>query len=379
MSEEIATRRFSTGFAAGSDWSVILAAALADAWPPPEGANLGFLFASDHLAADFDAIVSHLREETGIADWSGTVGLGIATPEGELFDRPALAIMVAALPADSFRLFGPLVNPSAFAAREADWIGRQAGTVALLQADPRTPDLPALLGDFASAARAFTLGGLTASRGRVVAAPLAHAGESGQGLSGVLLGESIGIVSGLSQGCQPMAPAATVTAAEGQVIAEIDGRPALSYLVALLEEQFGARSGDGWPQIHPAFPLPGRDRDDYLVRNIVGTDPARGLIAVGELVEPGQKILFCRRDAEAARHDLDRMLADVVRRSEGRAKAGVYVSCVARGPNLFGPEGAELKQISKALGDIPLVGFYAGGEISGERLYGYTGVLSLFV
>lgn len=376
---ETATTPFTAGHAAGSDWSECLAAALADAWPLPEAANLGFLYVSDRLAGHFGEILERLKQETSIPHWSGTVGMGVATAEGELFDEPAMAILVAALPPDSFRLFGPLVNPSALAEREAAWLAGQAGTVALLQADPRTPDLPALLDDFASATRAFTLGGLTASRGPVAAAPMAHAGESGKGLSGVLLGEAVGVVSGLTQGCQPMGPPATVTAAEGQVIAEIDGRPALSHLVELVERTFGSGIDAAWPLIHPAFPLPGRDRDDYLVRNLVGMDPARGLVAVGELVEPGQKILFCRRDAEGARYDLERMLADVKGRANGRAKAGIYVSCVARGPNLFGPGGAELKQVRAALGDIPLAGFYAGGEISGERLYGYTGVLSLFV
>jgi small ligand-binding sensory domain FIST len=28
---------------------------------------------------------------------------------------------------------------------------------------------------------------------------------------------------------------------------------------------------------------------------------------------------------------------------------------------------------------VPLVGFFANGEIAGDRLYGYTGVLTLFV
>jgi small ligand-binding sensory domain FIST len=40
--------------------------------------------------------------------------------------------------------------------------------------------------------------------------------------------------------------------------------------------------------------------------------------------------------------------------------------------------GAELAQVRQALGDIPLVGFFCNGEISRDRLYGYTGVLTLF-
>jgi small ligand-binding sensory domain FIST len=35
--------------------------------------------------------------------------------------------------------------------------------------------------------------------------------------------------------------------------------------------------------------------------------------------------------------------------------------------------------IRSALGDVPLIGFFCNGEISHNRLYGYTGVLTLFL
>ena len=76
---------------------------------------------------------------------------------------------------------------------------------------------------------------------------------------------------------------------------------------------------------------------------------------------------------------LHAMLADVKRRAGNPPKAAVYYSCVARGPHLFGPNSEELKLVHEILGDLPLVGFYANGEISNNRLYGYTGVLALFV
>ena len=34
--------------------------------------------------------------------------------------------------------------------------------------------------------------------------------------------------------------------------------------------------------------------------------------------------------------------------------------------------------IQSVLGDIPMIGFYANGEVAGDRIYGYTGVLALF-
>ena len=44
----------------------------------------------------------------------------------------------------------------------------------------------------------------------------------------------------------------------------------------------------------------------------------------------------------------------------------------------FGAPNAEMEILTHALGDIPLVGFFAGGEIARQHLYGYTGVLTVF-
>ena len=60
-------------------------------------------------------------------------------------------------------------------------------------------------------------------------------------------------------------------------------------------------------------------------------------------------------------------------------KGGLYFSCVARGPHMFGAPGKEMALIMERLGDVPLIGFYGNGEISNARLYGYTGVLALFL
>ena len=73
------------------------------------------------------------------------------------------------------------------------------------------------------------------------------------------------------------------------------------------------------------------------------------------------------------------MTGELVNRLPGPARGGLYFSCVARGPNLFGAEGREMEIIGNLTKDIPLVGFFGQGEISNNRLYGYTGVLVLFL
>ena len=115
------------------------------------------------------------------------------------------------------------------------------------------------------------------------------------------------------------------------------------------------------------------------MRNLTGIDTERGWLGVGHMVSAGDRIQFCRRDHNAAVEDLKRMLAGVKERCDGAPRAGLYYACVARGPNLFGGESEELRLIRDELGEFPLVGFFANGEISHDRLYGYTGVLALIL
>jgi small ligand-binding sensory domain FIST len=73
------------------------------------------------------------------------------------------------------------------------------------------------------------------------------------------------------------------------------------------------------------------------------------------------------------------MLDRLRRRAGGGIRGGLYYSCVARGPNQFGPGSQEMKIIADELGDFPIAGLFANGEINHNRLYGYTGVLTLFL
>ncbi len=89
--------------------------------------------------------------------------------------------------------------------------------------------------------------------------------------------------------------------------------------------------------------------------------------------------MFCGRDAASAEADLLRMLREIKKNLSAPPRGGIYFSCIARGPNLFGPGSRELKLIQAELGSLPLGRFFGNGEISNDRLYGYTGVLTLFL
>jgi small ligand-binding sensory domain FIST len=334
-------------FAHGPDWR-----ACVDALGRP-GRGLGFVYFTDALVDASQEILSTLKGETGVDDWIGTVGTGILATGTEYQDGPALAAMVADV--DAFSVFSgraPLKANASFA---------------VVHADPGAPDLPGLVSDMsAKVATGYIVGGVSSSRARTV--QIANEVLSG-GLSGAVLGDEVAVATRLTQGCTPYPGRFRVTEGEDNLIARLDGRPALE---VLLEAVGGERT-----QLLVGLPVPGSDTGDYTARNIVGVDPKAGLVAIGDLVEPGMEILFCKRDAAAARKDLEGILSSL-KRDAPHPRGALYYSCVARGEHMFGSRGAELDLVKRTLGEVPLVGFFCNGEISRDRLYGYTGVLTVF-
>jgi small ligand-binding sensory domain FIST len=195
----------------------------------------------------------------------------------------------------------------------------------------------------------------------------------------VLFAPEVPVATGLSQGCAPIGESHVVSDSVDNVIIGLDGRHALDVFKDDIGEVLARDLNKVAGYIHAAFPIEGSDTGDYVVRNLIGIDPARGWLAVGDSVESGSRVMFVRRDPESAEGDLMDMLDRMKRRVVAPPRGGVYISCVARGANMFGEAGREMELIHDRLGAFPLIGFYAGGEISNSRLYAYTGVLTLFL
>ena len=367
---------FRIGHAAGGDWRTLCRSALAQLDPLPNGANLGFVYVTDPLAAELGDIAGELERHTGVGGWTGTVGLGICATGREYFDEPALAVMVGAVEDDSFAHFEIGQSGLAMAPGRDGWLGRTDHPFGIVHCDPRNPYIPQLVRKFAGTLDGFMVGGLTSSR--TTFRQIADAPTEG-GISGILFSDRVPVATGLTQGCTPLAPAHEVTECEDNIAIALDGRPALEVLSEDIGEVAARDLTAIGGTVFAALPIRGSDRADYLVRNLTDIDPDRGLLGIGELLETGQALMFCRRDPEAARQDLDRMLRDLMARTTGPPKGAVYISCLGRGPSLFGPDSAELKAIEREIGEVPLVGFFGNGEISHDRLYTYTGVLTLFL
>jgi small ligand-binding sensory domain FIST len=346
--------------------------------------TLGWCYLSDYYASASEAILDELhRAYPGVA-WVGTIGVGVAASGVEYIDEPALALMVAPLPRESFRLFSgqhPLPAPSS---------GFIAHT-ALVHAEGTTPDLQELLQELsARTTTGYLFGGLSSARNR----PLHLAdGVFTGGLSGVLFGPEVGLISRVTQGCQPVGPVRTVTRAERNLVVTLDNKPALDCVLqdlgldddlsfdalsqALSTTLVGLSTGS---EDVPTWP--GQFGADTFVRHLVGVDPRHRILAIADQVEPGMHLAFCTRNAEAARRDLVRIATEIRAELEGSTtthlSGALYVSCSGRGGPHFGARHAELQTVRDALGEVPLVGFFAGGEIARSHLYGYTGVLTVF-
>ncbi|TFZ02060.1 FIST signal transduction protein [Ramlibacter humi] len=380
--------------------------------------TLGLLYITDHYAPYAQDILDHVSAELPeVTDWCGTVGVGIASSNVEYFDEPALAVMLCAVPPHQYRVFSGVAPLGA-----GEGMGFEPHT-ALVHADAATPDLGELIAEMADrTATGYLFGGLAASRQQAVQFAVGGNGNiKGQGkaggvfrggLSGVAFGEGVKLVSRVTQGCQPTGREREVTSAEGNVLLTLDGEPALDVLLdeagISLDRPQAAMSALRATLV--GLSAPGDDvmaragtfGTDVEVRHIIGLDPGRRGVAVASQVEKGMRMAFCHRNAQAARADLMRICAEIREEFEPeemslhaaaamaapdalsspspdrRIAGAIYVSCAGRGGPHFGGPSAELQIVRRALGDVPLVGFFAGGEIARHHVYGYTGVLTVF-
>ena len=366
---------FLSALATGDDPSTVVRQLCEQLTPLSTQHQLGLIYLTDTLAGDAEGIVEGLRLDTGIEAWCGATALGVCGESQEVFDTPAVSVLVCPLPSSDWRVFGPCGPDTADdgpLAQHEHWRKESGSAITLLHADPRhasTFEFISRLG-----AQSFLLGGLLSSRARY-----AQIGERiGEGLAcGVLFSDRVSIVSQLTQGCSPIGPRHVITRANGQLLSELDHRPALDVLAADLAAVTGFNPNDG--NLHAAITVAGDDTGDYLVRHLVGADGQRRALMVAEDLTVGHGLMFCRRDATSARDDLRRMLSTLSNRLPSPPRGGIYVSCLARGPNLFDAPNEETRLIREVLGEFPLTGFFANGELARDRVYAYTGVLTLFL
>ena len=386
MGSRTATRRIAAGLStdAGTADAAAEAARAAARELPPGGVDLAFLFVSHEHLEDAAAAAHVVREELEPGHLVGCAAQGVLAGAREVEEGPAVAVWAASLP-------GAEIEGFHLAAEDGDGLvsggfpyAGAADLVALL-ADPFTFPVGEFLAELNHEYGTLPLvGGLATGGGPGSQALVLDDEVYDHGAVGVAL-TGVRVATVVSQGCAPIGREAVVTAAEGNVVHELAGQPAVEWVRAQIaslspERQLAAARG-----ILAGLVIDENKADygrgDYLMRALIGVDEKRGSLAIGETARVGQTFRLHVRDAATADEDLRENLASAV---EGVRPAGALLfTCNGRGTNMFPQADHDAALVAEALGAPAVAGFFCGGELGpvGGRafLHGFTATLAVFL
>jgi len=206
-----------------------------------------------------------------------------------------------------------------------------------------------------------------------------------EGAIGVMISGAVRVSTVVSQGCRPIGPSMVVTRCEENLLLELAGQPALSRLEDIVSEldeddrelvAAGLQIGlamDEYAERH--------ERGDFLIRGVIGIDPEREAVAIGDIVEVGRTVRFQVRDAATADEDLYDLL-DAHREELGRVDGALLFSCNGRGSAMFGTADHDPVALRDTLGPIGMAGFFAAGEVGPvaghNHVHGFTASVLVF-
>lgn len=177
-----------------------------------------------------------------------------------------------------------------------------------------------------------------------------------------LYGDAIKVGYGSLGGWDPFGPERAVTRSEGNVLFELDGRPALELYKSYLGEH-----ASGLPATGLLFPLQIRRKGDAetLVRTILAVDEATGSMTFAGDVPTGAT-------AQLMKANFDRLVdgasgaakTSALTLAGSRPELAILISCVGRKLVLKQRTEEEVEAVEEVLGaGTPMTGFYSYGEI----------------
>jgi small ligand-binding sensory domain FIST len=345
-------------------------------------------FDGTHIA-QVSELAQVLRDTLSPGCLVGASAHGVISREHEVETGPALTVVAASLPGVEVRPFvmvnaawvAALEDPQEFARCTPNIEGAE---LVVLLADPFSFDIERCLTSFSRHAPGMRVVGGMASAGQrpggnalLLNDWIAHEGGVGLALKGALRVDVV-----VSQGCRPVGPELEVTKAEGNLVLELDGEPAVERAEKVLrrlpqDEQALLKNG---LYIGRAARSGASGQGDYLIRNLLGADRARGALAIADVMAEQEKIRLHVRDAGTAIEDLELLLSP--QEFDTRAAAALLFACNGRGRGLFGVADRDISTLQSALGGgIPIGGMFCAGEIGpvGERnlLHGHTASIAI--
>ena len=379
--------------AADPDWRVAAGRALSTF--TGRRLDVALVFASSQYRGEHAAIIDYVWRALGAPLTVGATGIGVVSMDAEVEQTPAVAVLGLTLPGatlSAVRVTAGMVSADADgeAWRRRLGVPRDEVRGWLTFANPFRFDTTGLIDGLAGAYPAVPVVGGIASpepvdRGSAV---FLNGEAFADGAVALAIGGPYDLVPMVSQGCDPIGEAWTITGVQENWIETISNRPAVSVLIETLNsvpEELRVRV-----QRNLAVGLAADEyrhefhRGDFVIRGLVGIDQASGAIAIGAMPRVGQTIQFQVRDAAAADVDLDSMLGHVHTHLDGRPPlAGVLCTCNGRGVDLFGAPHHDAHAIQREFGELPMTGLFCAGEIGpiGGRplLHGFTASLGLIV
>ena len=384
--------RIGTGLSTAPDIreAALEAGAVARAGLGAQPCDLAIVFASGaHLAAP-EATLEAVDEALAPGTLVGCGAGGVIGTDREIEEGTAVSVWAAHLgeegEATAFHAAVEEIEEGAGALTGMPDLVGAAG--AIVFADPATFPTDAVLRFLSdSTPMVPLLGGLASGRSLDGGAVLFRDGEVfEEGAVGVRL-DGIEVLPCVSQGATPIGPELTITAAEGNVIDELAGAPALEKLRETIEglpaDDLELVQGGLLMGIVVDSNKPDYLQGDFLVRGLVGADPATGKVAVAADVHPGQVVRLHARDADSADRDLRDALSVRMTALGGRTPAGALLfSCNGRGEAMFSLPHHDAATLAQELGGAPSAGFFAAGEIGpvgGEHfLHSFTATIAVF-
>ncbi|MEA2289660.1 MAG: hypothetical protein QOD55_1657 [Solirubrobacteraceae bacterium] len=351
-------------------------------------ADVAFMFcAGAHLAAP-EATLEGVHEALAPPALVGCGAGGVLGGGREVEHGTAVAVWAAALGGGTAEAFHAeaLETPEGTAVTGLAEV--EDATAVVLLPDPYSFPTAAVLEELSRRAPAVPiLGGLSSARTTDGDAAL-FVGDRvvGAGAVGMRF-EGVEVLPCVSQGAAPIGPELTVTAAEGNLIRELAGRPALERLRDAIEELTERERGMVANGLLLGIVIDGGKPEyrqgDFLVRGLLGADPEHGTVAVGAPVAPGTVVRMHARDALSADRDLRDALGLRLEALGGTAPAGALLfTCNGRGRSLFGIPDHDAAALAEELGGAPAAGFFAAGEIGpvgGDPfLHGFTATVAVF-
>lgn len=412
------TNDFLSVSAGGKDWREITRQIIDSVKAAHEGSSmpdytLGILYLNDALISDAAHIRDTLTNVLKVKEWAGCNGIGVFSTERTWLEEKAVSLLLCRIPADRMCAYRWKETDMADQQTPAHtWIRENDPLYVLTHASHLAEGKTIqLIKALEQQTAAFPCGGVASARDEHVPKDILS-GQADPNVSGIMFHPDVRVATGLSQGCTPLANWHTITKVlNDNIIEELDRQPAFNVFeqdlrhhaietlgqdpdsIVIEESEDPEQMWDKVPEefrdafrgeVHIAFPVPGAEKYNYIVRTMMGVDPHNKALAVAHPVATGEQMMFVHRNVSTIRADLSRMLVELRKRVEHEngglfmPQAALYVSCVARSHPDFGGQ-EELSLIREVIGDIPLAGFYAGGEILGNRLYNYTGILTLFL